>query len=143
MAKVDFTMPDEFLDRISRLEERTDDIIPRVLEAGGEVVLEQVRKNLQSVVGVNTKVPSRSTGELLLSLGLSPAKLDRNGNYNVKVGFAEPRRGGVPNAMLGNILEHGKHGQPPKPFMKPAKNTAKSTCVNAMKKKLEDEVNNV
>jgi len=149
MAKAEFKMPDDFMDKISRLEERTDDIIPKVLEAGGNVVLEQVRSNLQSVVGSNTKYPSRSTGELVAALGLSPARMDRQGNFNVKVGFDEPRSGsaggarGTTNAMLGSILEHGKHGQPPKPFMKPAKNSAKSATIDAMKKKLDEEIDKV
>jgi hypothetical protein len=90
MARVDYQMPDDFLDRLSRLGEQTDTIIPRVLEAGGEVVLEQVSRNLQSVIGKYTKTPSRSTGELVSALGLTPAKMDRNGNFNVKVGFDEP-----------------------------------------------------
>lgn len=143
MAKVDFKMPEDFLERISRLEERTDEIIPKVLEAGGEVVLEKVRSNLQAVVGKDLKQPSRSTGQLISALGLSPAKMDRNGNYNVKVGFDELRTGSASNAMVGSILEYGKHGQPPKPFMKTAKSSTKSACIDAMKKKLEDEVSNV
>ncbi len=143
MAKVEFTLPDDFLNKISRLEERTDEIVPKVLEAGGEVVLEQARRNLQAVVGQGTKLPSRSTGELVSALGLSPAKMDKNGNFNVKVGFEEPRQDGVSNAMIGTILEYGKHGQPPKPFMKPTKSAAKSACIDAMKKKLEDEVSDV
>jgi len=136
-------MPDDFLQKISRLEERTDDIIPKVLEAGGNVVLDNVRSNLQAVVGSGTKYPSRSTGELVSALGVSPANMDRQGNYNVKVGFDEPRRGGDTNAMLGNILEYGKHGQPPKPFLKPAKAASRTACIEAMKRKLEDEVSGV
>ena len=136
-------MPDDFLQKISRLEERTDDIIPKVLEAGGNVVLDNVRSNLQAVVGSGTKYPSRSTGELVSALGVSPASMDRQGNYNVKVGFDEPRRGGDTNAMLGNILEYGKHGQPPKPFLKPAKAASRTACIEAMKRKLEDEVSGV
>jgi len=136
-------MPDDFMDKISRLAERTDEIVPRVLEAGGELVLEAVRQNLQAVVGKGTQFPSRSTGELVAALGLSPAKVDRNGNFNVKVGFDEPRIGGVSNAMVGSILEHGKHGQPPKPFMKPAKSATQSAVIEVMKKKLEEEVSNV
>jgi hypothetical protein len=30
---------------------------------------------------------------LVSALGVSPARLDRKGNYNVKIGFREPRRG--------------------------------------------------
>jgi len=88
MAKIEFKLPDDFLQKVSQLEEKTDEIIPRVLEAGGNVVLEQVRGNLQAVVGRGTKYPSQSTGELVRSLGLSPARVDRNGDFNVKVGFS-------------------------------------------------------
>mgnify|MGYP002685400026 CR=1 FL=1 len=79
-------------ERLSRLAEKTDEIIPKVLEAGGEVVLSKVRSNLSSIVGQGTKEESRSTGELERSLGLSPAKQKRDGSgWDVKVGFAEPR----------------------------------------------------
>lgn len=140
MAKVQFQVPEDFLLKLSRLGEKTDDILPRVLEAGGEVVLGKVRANLQAVVGRDTKETSRSTGELVSALGLSPAKIDRDGNYNVKVGFAEPRTGGKSNAMIASVLEYGKSGQPPKPFLKPAKSAARAPCMEAMKRALEQEV---
>jgi len=128
---------------ISKLADKTDEIVPRVLNAGGEVVLKKVKSNLQSVVGKGTKYDSRSTGELVGALGVSGARLDRNGNYNVKVGFAEPRKDGGNNAMLANIIEHGKHGQPPKPFLKPAKSMSRKECIETMKKKLEEEIKKI
>ena len=69
MAKVDIKMPDDFLEKLSKLGSHTDEISERVLEAGGEVVLARIRTNLSSVVGRDTKVESRSTGELERSLG--------------------------------------------------------------------------
>lgn len=140
MAKVDFKMPEEFLLKVSRLAEKTDEIIPKVLEAGTEVVYDKVKSNLSSVVGKNTKVKSRSTGELESALGVSPAKQDRDGNFNVKIGFAEPRSDGGSNAKLANILEYGRHGQPPKPFLKPAKSRSRGACIEAMTNKLESEI---
>ena len=140
MAKASFKMPDEFLLRLSRLGEKTDEIIPKVLEAGAGVVEEKVRSNLRAVIDRDTKEPSQSTGELLSSLGVSPAKLDRDGNYNVKVGFAEPRSSGKSNAMIANILEYGKSGQPAKPFLKPAQTSSRKACTSAMIRKLEEEV---
>ena len=141
MAKVDIKLPTDFEERLSRLAEKTDEIIPKVLEAGGEVVLSKVRGNLSSVVGQGTKEESRSTGELERSLGLSPAKQKRDGSgWDVKVGFAEPRSDGGNNAKIANILEYGKHGQAPKPFLKPAKSSSKSAAVSAMKAKFESEV---
>jgi HK97 gp10 family phage protein len=143
MAKVDMKMPEDFLLKLSRLGDQTDTIIPKVLEAGGEVVLDKVKSNLSSVVGSGTKEKSRSTGELERSLGLSPALMDRNGNFNVKVGFAEPRSDGGSNAKIANILEYGKHGQPPKPFLKPARTQSRSACIEAMKAKLRKEVDDI
>ena len=141
MAKASFTMPDDFLSAISRLEARTDEIIPIVLAAGGEVVLEQVRIRLKAVIGKGTKHPSRATGELVSALGVSGARMNRNGDFNVKIGFAEPRKGkGGSNAKLASILEHGKHGQPPKPFLKPAKIASREACIAKMKQVLEAEI---
>jgi len=143
IAKATYKLPEDFLLSISALADKTDDIVPRVLEAGGKVVLAKVRGNLSSVIG-RGKYPSRATGELVRSLGLSPARLDKNGNFDVKVGFAEPRRGkGGSNAKLANIIEYGKHGQPARPFLKPAKSAARAECISAMKSKLEEEINKV
>ena len=94
MAKVDIKMPDDFLEKLSKLGAKTDEISERVLEAGGEVVLAKIRSNLSSVVGKDTKVESRSTGELERSLGMTKARVDRQGNHNIKIGFAEPRSDG-------------------------------------------------
>lgn len=143
MAKVTMKMPEDFLLKVSRLNDKTDEIIPRVLEAGGEVVLDKVKSNLNSAVGRDTKYPSRSTGELVAALGVSPALQDRDGNHNVKVGFSEPRRDGSSNAKIANIIEYGKSSQPAKPFLKPAKSTSRKPCIEAMKAKLDEEVNRI
>ena len=154
MAKAMMKLPEDFLMKVSRLAERTDEILPRVLQAGGEVVEAKARSNLQAVIGSGTKEESRSTGELVGALGVSPAMLDRDGNFNVKVGFDEPRRQQNAavrkrsykertNAMIANVLEYGKHGQPAKPFLKPAKSTSKNACIEAMKAKLESEMGSV
>jgi HK97 gp10 family phage protein len=127
-------MPEDFMQKISRLADQTDTIVPKVLKAGGKVVLDAVRGSLHSVLSGN------SSGELMGSLGLSPVRLDRDGNPNIKVGFSEPRPDGGSNAKLANILEHGKHGQPPRPFLKPAKIASRGPAKDAMIAKLEEEI---
>jgi len=143
VAKVDIKLPEEFLLKISKLGEKTDEIIPKVLEVGGKVVLPKVKSNLQNVIGKDTKYDSRSTGELLLALGISSAKQDKDGNFNVKVGFGELRGDGGVNAKIANILEYGKSGQPAKPFLKPAKTASRQPCIQAMEQKLEQELENL
>jgi len=138
MAKCDIKMPDEFLQKISRLGSDFDAVAADVLEAGGKVVLSKVKGNLSAVIGKGTKTESRSTGELVSALGVSPAKLNRDGNHDVKIGFSEPRSDGESNAKIANILEYGKHGQPAKPFLKPAKTASKDECISVMQRKLEE-----
>ena len=136
IAKATFTLPTDFEAKLSRLGDKTDEITEKVLEAGGKVVLNQVRTNLNSVLS------GKSTGELAGALGLSPVKLDRNGNFSIKIGFSEPRRGlGKSNAKVANILEYGSSRQPARPFMKPAKSQSKSAAIETMKNKLEEEIN--
>jgi HK97 gp10 family phage protein len=140
LARFTYKMPEDFLLKVSTLANKTDEIIPRVLEVGGKVVRDKVKSNLQEVVGKDLKSKSRSTGELIKALGVTPAGIDKKGNHDVKVGFDEPRSDGKSNAKLANILEYGKSGQPPKPFLKPAKSSSRKACIEAMTKKLDEEI---
>ena len=140
MAKVDIKMPDDFLLKISKLGSDFDPVAEKVLKAGGEVIFKRTKSNLSAVIGKGTKHESRSTGELEKALGVTSVRLDRNGNHNIKIGFSEPRSDGESNAKLANILEYGKHGQPAKPFLKPARSASKSECISVMKSTFEEEV---
>ena len=140
MAKADIKMPDDFLERISSLGAREDSIAEKVLEAGAAVVEAKVRSNLEGVVGKNTAYASRSTGELVASLGTTKVRVNRNGDHDIKIGFAEPRSDGESNAKIANVLEYGRHGQPPKPFLAPAKSATKAASMETMKKRFAEEV---
>lgn len=140
MAKCTIKLPEELLTKLSKLGDKSDAIAEKVLQAGGEVVLKKAKSNLSAVIGSGTKYDSRSTGELERSLGLSPVKVDRDGNHNIKLGFSEPRSDGGSNAKLATVIEYGKSGQPAKPFMAPAKAATKTACKNTMKQVLESEV---
>jgi hypothetical protein len=45
--------------------------------------------------------------------------------------------------MIAGVLEYGKSGQPPKPFLKPAKSASRKACIETMKQKLEKEVESI
>lgn len=140
MAKVDIKMPDDFLLKVSKLGSDFDPVAEKILKAGGEVIFKRTKSNLSAMVGKGTKHESRSTGELEKALGVTSVRLDRNGNHNIKIGFSEPRSDGESNAKIANILEYGKHGQPAKPFLKPARSASKSECISVMKSTFEEEV---
>lgn len=140
MAKCKILMPKQFILRLSRLGEKTDEIISKALEAGGELALGKVKGSLEAVIGRDTLHASRKTGELVDALGLSPVKLSREGMLNIKIGFSEPRLSGESNAMIASIIEYGKHGQPAKPFLQPAKRASRKPVIEIMTKLFEQEV---
>ena len=134
MAKCTYKLPEDLLKKLSTLGSKMDEISEVVLEAGGEVVLDKIKSNLEG------SLSGESSGELVSSLGLSGVRIDRNGNSNIKIGFSEPRKDGGSNAMVANVIEYGKHGQPAKPFLKPAKSSSKKQCIEVMTKKLAEEI---
>ena len=140
MAKVTVVLPDDLMEQFSKLADQTDRIIDSCLEAAGDAALPFVRDGLAGAIGKDTKYPSRSTGELLGALGVSPPKQNRQGARDVKIGFREGRRDGRPNALIANVLEYGKSGQRPKPFLKPARSKAKKPVIDAIEKRFDEEV---
>lgn len=152
MASCEIKMPEKFLLTVSKLGKETDEIVAKTLKVGGEIVFKSVKSHLKTVIGKDLKRKKRSTGELLNSLGISPDDVDDKGIHNLKVGFNEPRRNQyeakgersyytITNAMIANVIEFGKSGQNPKPFLKPAKNKSRKACVQAMEKTIESEIN--
>lgn len=148
MAKCEVKMPEEIYKAIEKLNTNREEILTSTLKAGGEVILNAVRSNLNRAVRNSS---NRSTGELKNSLGLSPVKLSSRGVYNVKVGFSEPRRKQyaakkkrsyyvITNALIANVLEYGKTGQAPRPFMRPAKVSSEKAAISAMKAKFDEEI---
>lgn len=143
MATMKPKMPDELIAKLTRLGNKTDEVCEKALKAGAEVAEKAVASNLSAVIGKGTKQPSRSTGQLQKALGTSPVKVDAKGNYDIKVGFSGPRADGSSNAKIANILEYGKSGQPPRPFLKPAKSKSRRQVMSVMSETLEREMNDV
>lgn len=143
MAKIKAQMPDVLIAKLNRLGERTDKVCEKALKAGAEVAEKAISSNLSAVIGKGTKLPSRSTGQLQKALGVSPVKVDAKGNYDIKIGFSEPRSDGDSNAKIANILEYGKSGQPPKPFLKPAKSKSRKQIMKTISDTLEREMNDI
>lgn len=140
MAKATIKLPEDLLVKLSRLGGRTDEICEKVLEVGGKVIADKVASNLSGAIGKDLKGKSHATGELQGALGVSPPKPNRDGNYDIKIGFSEPRSDGKSNAMIASVLEYGKSGQPPRPFLKTAQSSSKNACIEAMKAEFEKEV---
>lgn len=141
MARATFKMPDDFLEKLSKLHNQFDRIVPEVLQAGTEPIVKKAKSNLAARIGVGTKNPSESTGELIASLETTKPVQDYKGNWNLRVGIPTTKDSkGVSNALKAAVMEYGKSGQPPKPWLKPTKSATRKACIEAMKEALDKEI---
>jgi hypothetical protein len=141
MAKASFKMPDDFLEKLSRLNNKFDEIVPRVLQEGAEPVIEKAKSNLSLRIGQGTKDPSGSTGELIASLETTKPVQDYKGDWVLRVGIPITKDSrGVSNALKAAVIEYGKTGQPPKPWLKTTKRASRKACIEAMKEALNKEI---
>ena len=148
MAKCIVDKDSDFSAQMEKLGEVPDKAAAEVLRAGAEVVRAAVIQSLKSVIGRDLKEKERSSGQLLSSFGISPVRAGTDFDYDIKVGVRPERaanvyrkkRGGkskpLTNGALAGILEHGKVGQAPRPFMKPAEIASKDEAIKAMEAKL-------
>lgn len=143
MARVQIKLPNDFIDALDSASSLIDNSAEQVLKAGANIVEPRMRSNLSAAIGSSTKQPSRSTGQLAKALGTAPVKVNSRGDYNVKVGFAENRDDGRANALIANVLEHGRSNQPARPFLAPTRSQTKRAAITAMKQTLAARIQQV
>ena len=143
MARVQIKLPNDFIDALDSASSLIDNSAEQVLKAGANIVEPRMRSNLSAAIDSSTKQPSRSTGQLAKALGTAPVKVNSRGDYNVKVGFAENRDDGRANALIANVLEHGRSNQPARPFLAPTRSQTKRAAITAMKQTLAARIQQV
>ena len=143
MARVQIRLPNDFIDALDSASSLIDNSAEQVLKAGANIVEPRMRSNLSAAIGSSTKQPSRSTGQLAKALGTAPVKVNSRGDYNVKVGFTENRDDGRANALIANVLEHGRSNQPARPFLAPTRSQTRRAAITAMKQTLAARIEQV
>ena len=143
MARVQIKLPNDFIDALDSASSLIDNSAEQVLKAGANIVEPRMRSNLSAAIGSSTKQPSCSTGQLAKALGTAPVKVNSRGDYNVKVGFAENRDDGRANALIANVLEHGRSNQPARPFLAPTRSQTRRAAITAMKQTLAARIQQV
>lgn len=143
MARVQIKLPNDFIDALDSASSLIDNSAEQVLKAGANIVEPRMRSNLSAAIGSSTKQPSRSTGQLAKALGTAPVKVNSRGDYNVKVGFTENRDDGRANALIANVLEHGRSNQPARPFLAPTRSQTRRAAIDAMKQTLAARIQQV
>lgn len=137
MAKMVIKGLDEYALKLSEFGKDAPLIAKEIVMAGANPVADEIRKQLEK----NLVGSKYSTGDLLDSLGIAPAKIDTYGNTNTKIGFAGYDREGEPNALKARAMESGTiNGQPKRPFVRPAVNRVRKKSILAMGEKLDEKI---
>lgn len=139
MAKMTYKLPEETLKKLNKLGNECDGIVQKMLVDGIEPLQDQIKSNLEAVIGHGNKGKSRSKGNLIKAVKVTKAYQIANGDWHIKVGIYGYDSDGIPNALKAVVLEHGRSGMPAKPWLKPAINASKKAVVKAMSDRLDKE----
>lgn len=148
---------DNFINELERFANDEPDIAKEVVNAGAQPVADRIRETLYKLQEEPfhrlseseefSAVPLRQKNDLLNSMGITPADVDKEGNTNVKIGFdgygklkTKKYPNGVPNALLARAIESGSSVRKKTPFVRPAVNKSRNAAIAEMDKVLNEKV---
>lgn len=134
MARLTVKGLDEYALALSKLGEAADETAKRAIYEGAKIIADKAKQNLENVLSGD------STGDLVESFGVTPISMDKNGNWNCKIGFDGYDRNGVPNQLKARVLESGSSKQQKRPYMRPAVRSKKKEAIKAMGDIIDEEI---
>ena len=160
MARIRFSKLDEYILKLAAVKENTKEIAGKAIYAGAEVIADQVKTNLNALSTTDdslalaayakntpTYLTARAKEGLVKSFGVTPMSLDRNGYYNVKLGFdgyndviTKKYPQGQPNQLIARSCESGSSAMIKQPFMRTAVNTSRKKAETKMAEILDKEI---
>ena len=136
MAKIiAMKLGEDYTLKLLRMERLSEDIVKKAIDAGADIVANEVRANLNANLAGSTQ----STGALSKALGITPISQDKNGFWNAKVGFGGYDEKGVPNQLKARVMESGSSKVQKRPFVRPAVIATKKAAQDAMQKVVDEE----
>ena len=159
MARIEFRGLDGYELMISRLSKGADDVAGKAIYAGAAIVADEIRKEIQGlpiVSGYGTESKPLPGGVtkcqkqgLLDGLGISPMQ-DKNGYFNVKIGFdgynstrTDDYPNGQPNQLVARGVASGTSWKQKRPFVRLATRRAKKPAEAKMAEVLDEEITKI
>lgn len=121
MARYEIELPNDEINALQKVEANVPKIMSEMLEAGGNVVLSEVKSN--------TAQAFKSPAAILKGIRLTKVYKNSDGGQSIKVGFYGNHPGhkskkypaGVPIALIASAREYGtSSGETAKPFFRKA-----------------------
>ena len=157
LAKMTIKGPEEYMSKLSSLGKASTDICKRAVKVGARPVADEMRRSLSSLPEDTFRrldkdekfsgVPGAQKKDLLDSLGVTPADIDRNGIINTKVGFhgygshkTNKYPQGLPNKLLARAIDSGSSVRKKTPFVRKAVSKTKQQSIEEMKASIDNDI---
>lgn len=160
MATIRFGKLDNYMLKLHELKADTPKIAGKAIYAGADIVADQVKENLskldtvtdrEGLAAAKKNMPTYLTESarlgLIDSFGITPMQKDKNGYYNVKLGFdgynkvkTKKYPNGQPNQLIARACESGSTAMIKQPFMRDAVNKSRKKAEKKMAEVLAAEI---
>jgi hypothetical protein len=164
VARAKFITDDAFDLMLEKAADKTKDVAEAALKEGAKIIANRMKANLQGILS------EEATGQLVAAFGITPVKENREGNWNVHLGFdGYQMPWNIPFQLIARSFESGavmggrytgktskgrketkkkKFGpedywRMPTPFAKPAVQATKQQALEAMKRAAEQELRKI
>lgn len=154
MGKFNFTIPQDFMQQLGRLQD-VDRVAQKMLNEAAPILRDNLKKKVEAdyskagrkvtfVKGEGLFGPQygeyTQTGSLLNGIRMSRSKKVKNGGFYVRVYFSGKDEKGVPNSAKAIWLEYGTKKQYARPFLTKVVNDSKPAVMDKMREVFEREM---
>lgn len=155
MAKFQVQGLDEYAKKLQTLGGKSEQVAKMAVFDGAAVIAEAIKAGIKALPTDNTfgtsgspvnGISNRQKADLINGFGLAPMKVE-NGYINTKAGFngygntpTKKYPNGVPNQILARSIESGTSFRKKHPFIRSAVNSSKNAAIDAMNKKIDEEM---
>lgn len=156
MARYAFKAGDEWALKLSRLATNQKQVAGKAIYAGAKVVADKIKSNVNTLPEESFRylrdgdkfsgVPDEQKKDLADSFGIASIDVDKNGDYNTKLGFdgygrrpSDKYPKGLPNQLLARAIESGSSVRRKHPFVRPAVTATKRAAQAEMGRVIDEE----
>ena len=163
MATIRFSKLRDYELMLGKIGDASKDICGAAIYEGAKIIADEVKANLESLKTVSdadaiqaakkeeaTYLTIRAKKGLIKSFGVTPMQKDRDGIYNVKLGFdgyndvkTKKWPKGQPNQLIARACESGSSAMIKQPFFREAVQKTRKKAESRMAEVLDEKIKNI
>lgn len=160
MATIRFSKLRDYEIALGKLGDASKDICGKAIHEGAKIIADEAKNNLNALntttdeiamakakKGEPTYITKRAKEGLIESFGVTPMQKDRDGIYNVKLGFdgynavkTKKWPKGQPNQLIARACESGSSAMIKQPFFRKAVQKTRKKAEKRMGEILDEEI---